>query len=496
MRYSLIQDLLRNTISEKPSAATMRTLSRPRSMDDIHNSTSFLHGDSFSVTKSPRRKLSFSVDDLAVISGSYHEAIAMIELKACKPVELHEIYAEPKSPVHEPPERPPTPPGMPSWTAHQNVPSRRSNRPENTPGTQNRLQRFFGLPAFSSRTTIPLGSRSASSPATFVAPRYRAPRSGYGNINQHPFNRAPTAKSNISHPPETTIRPPRPEPGQQENITLPRSRSRRQRLGKKVRFTPSTAAQDSSLHPQDRSSGSPVAPTRSSHHSTLPNLQVQRQCHHHEPPRKLQKHPKCLMAFSTRRTSLFPTSPSSIIHPWRSRSPSRDISPHPFETNSARCNSAASTATVTPLRYGSPTSSAIHLISASPTSPASPLPIPLSSTLPDCWKCKGENFAQACRDKMSRWMKESSSCFFFVCCGYDCESESRPGSAMGLGGDGNADGFVDRRYGGNVHGIGRYVVVESPRVPARMGYWGQDGQRGGGGGGVRREGLGETPIVL
>jgi hypothetical protein len=71
----------------------------------------------------PRRCKSFSADDLVFIKRSYHEACTMIERTTGVSLQVYDIYAEPRTPVVPPIERPTTPPGMPSWTeAHSNSP--------------------------------------------------------------------------------------------------------------------------------------------------------------------------------------------------------------------------------------------------------------------------------------------------------------------------------------------------------------------------------------
>lgn len=72
-----------DTITEKNSNGTMRSVPCPRSADNIHNIPFLGHRDSFLVAKSPRRQHSFSLDDVHLINRSYHEV-------------CHEIYASPK----------------------------------------------------------------------------------------------------------------------------------------------------------------------------------------------------------------------------------------------------------------------------------------------------------------------------------------------------------------------------------------------------------------
>ncbi|KAG0652952.1 hypothetical protein D0Z07_0686, partial [Hyphodiscus hymeniophilus] len=203
-----------DTITEKHSNGTIRSIARPKSADNVHYVPFLGHRDSFIGARSPRRRLSFSMDDVQLINQSYHEV-------------CHEIYASPKIPLQDPVDRPGTPPGMPSWTAAQTARptlTRRSQR--NFPSTPNRFQRFLGIErwpvTFSSRVPYPDAVRDVSAPintsAAQQAPRFRPPRSAYGLITRHPFNNAPIATVSVS------------------------------RTGspmKKVRFTPSTTARDS-----------------------------------------------------------------------------------------------------------------------------------------------------------------------------------------------------------------------------------------------------------
>ncbi|KAN0090465.1 hypothetical protein V8E51_019044 [Hyaloscypha variabilis] len=233
-----------DTITEQKSSNTMRTLAHTKSADDFPKGPFLNHCDSFEIAKSPRRKLSFSVDDLALIQQNYHEACAMIERETRKPLPVHEIYAQPKFPIDPPVQRPATPPGMPSWTAAQNLP-RPARVPNNTSGTPNRLQRFLNLAASgsTSRSRIPTRSVSAPLPSR-IAPRFRPPRSVYGPIDRHPFATAPIAK---------VVQIPSSEPisasassGIRVDTRLPKLTSKR-KLGKRVRFTPSATARDSEM---------------------------------------------------------------------------------------------------------------------------------------------------------------------------------------------------------------------------------------------------------
>lgn len=160
--------------------------------------------------RSPRRRKSFSADDLVFIKRSYHEACVMIERRTGDSLQIHDIYAEPRMPISPPIERPPTPPGMPSWTAAQNRPAQHAIQPRHfaMARSHNRLQRFLGIRPSTighpSRIPIPVGlqhsnhstqvvgnGRSASSSLPIrVAPHFRPPRSGHGTgpLESHPFH--------------------------------------------------------------------------------------------------------------------------------------------------------------------------------------------------------------------------------------------------------------------------------------------------------------------
>jgi hypothetical protein len=216
------------TIVEQKSTTTMCTRVssvNPRSASEISlaiSSTQNLLGyrNSFDLPltvtlRSPRRRRSFSADDLIFIKRSYHEACAMIERRTGDSFPIHDIYAEPCTPILPPIERPPTPPRMPSWTAAQNNPVQNTVQPHHwsVTGTQNRLQRFLGIQPsaikFSSHIPVPValqhsnqsnrvaeGGRSASSSIpTRIPPHFRPTKSGHetGPLESHPFHHAARA---------------------------------------------------------------------------------------------------------------------------------------------------------------------------------------------------------------------------------------------------------------------------------------------------------------
>lgn len=222
------------TIVEQKSLATMRSAqsnpsismhkSRPPSssaLSQLSNFTTDAQTPSFLTTSNsfessdmlkdssernhPRRKKSYSADDLATLKNrkSYHDACVMIESTMQSPLPIHEVYAEPKAPVLPPLERPGTPPGVPSWTQGQRrllgqgpgVSEDRGQRRRSS--FRNFLRSEFSL----SRNSVP-APRGAVQPASFLrcssspdleqrAPRFRPVRSGHGMgpLESHPFLR-------------------------------------------------------------------------------------------------------------------------------------------------------------------------------------------------------------------------------------------------------------------------------------------------------------------
>lgn len=427
------------TITEQKSSNTMRTLARARSADDIPKVPFLNHCDSFEVAKSPRRKQSFSVDDLALIQRNYHEACAMIERETRKPLPVHEIYAQPKNPIHPPVYRPPTPPGMPSWTAAQTLP-RPTRGSNNAPGVQNRLQRFLNLPAsgitFSSR--VPQRTVSAPLPSR-IAPRFRPPRSAYGLIDRHPFVTAPVAKA-LQIPPSV---PPTAaaSSGIQIGTRLPKPTGKR-KLDKRVRFTPSATARDSeivslqtAIMTTSASAMHPLAPVQvtSDVAHGLPNIRCPHRKGRREALRILRNSlnhdstaPSCteylpLSDQSPPRStpSLVPQASTPVLSPVYPASlpPSRHASLTTVDTGilnsqSSRATSFSSTAHLLGGAHGSP----------SPTPSSSNLNGVVSRALPKepwCWKCgieKGIN-------KIDHWWMQSASCMCITCFGVGIDDE-------------------------------------------------------------------------
>lgn len=231
------------TIIEQKSATTMRTttpaLSRPRFTPDFSSCLApatprLAYCDSMellstSTMSSPRRRNSFSADDLELIKRSYHDACTTIARNARRAFPVDEIYAQPRRPVVPPPNRPGTPPGMPSWTAAQIAPrntARNQVQATVVNGTTNRLQRFFRIQPRSlelaSRVPVTAANIHSSRgprdeitrtvsrplPGSTEVLRYRPfrpPRSGYGTGPlDHPFLRAGLANRKSNDAPTTS----------------------------------------------------------------------------------------------------------------------------------------------------------------------------------------------------------------------------------------------------------------------------------------------------
>lgn len=452
------------TITEQKSFGTIRTISRAKSADDVANSPFLNHRDSFVLAKSPRRKHSFSLDDLALINKSYHEACAMIERETCKackpPLEVPEVYAQPMKPLHAPPERPQTPPGMPSWTAAQNAPPRVRRITYSTPPVkQNRFQRFFGLPASNtihSSIVPPNGNiRSqgrvvSAPPGGRIAPRFRPPRSAYGGpIDQHPFSRAPMAKVLVDAPP---LPPPPPPPEEsipessanelvQPQVKRKKSKGKRQ-LGKQVRFTPSATARDSealalqvAIESTSASAIHPLAPMET--FPQPPILANKHACRHYrrkQSPSILSRTDGITTPPSINYDDL-PSGTALRLQPVRPRqflSPITSPNGPNFSTLSLG-ESMIPAGLVTDMQtlenHISSVSSTTHLMSGA-LRPGTTAPDPCRPLLDGrtseinekvswCWKCKIERGWQ----KMDRFFIGAAGMACFICCGYDIEDD-------------------------------------------------------------------------
>ncbi|RDL41132.1 uncharacterized protein BP5553_01111 [Venustampulla echinocandica] len=411
---------LLKTITEQNSCATMNSLARRKSVDDLPNPLN--HRDSFVLAKSLRRRHSFSLDDLALIKPSYYDGCPAIESTTLKLLPIHEIYAQPKFPLHAPLPRPQTPPGMPSWTQAQNLPARRHLvNPQ-----PNRLQRFFSLSAsgfllssHASRTDPPTANRAVSAPVGRRAPRFRPTRSAYAPIDQHPFNHAPVA--NICNPnasPSTS------------RLTNTSGTNAGRRFGRRVRFTASATARDSEMN----SLRNAIESTSSVAINPMAAMQVTRRSQH------ISTEPGC--PHRKGRQAALKTLRSSLNHR-HTASPNNEYTVARVSVSPSRQNSPASSVRILPRPLSNPAS----VISRSPTtdpvfgipersnslvlsvsSAAHLMSGALQETMTEpkskptlCWKC----WVEMGFEKMDQWWLKSASCLCFVCCGFDIEGDMR-----------------------------------------------------------------------
>ncbi|KAF4634624.1 hypothetical protein G7Y89_g3474 [Cudoniella acicularis] len=409
-----------DTITEQKSTTTIRSLARSKSADGI-NLSLLNHRDSFVLMQGPRRKHSFSLDDLALIKQTYHEACSTIECKAIEPLSIREIYAQPRAPLHAPLCRPITPPGMPSWTAAQNIPGL-TQRTQSRPTTTNWFLRWLFEPAneisLSSRVSGPAPSQPSAVTLRGRAPRFRAPRSAYTSIQQHPFNTAPVA----------SIRRP--------SIVLPTSNSvaasqpkRKFGFGKRVRFTPSATARDSEMNilrnaieATSSSALSPIAPIPETARQVA---QTVVNCPHRH----------------GRRAALKAT--STALNHIETNPPSNEYITAQSEATDGRVSVASATTSVqppiiSPLRPDSISSSrcasmevtgGLQVSSSRAVSVSSTANLMSGALQPDkqrlgssssrCWKC----YVDKSIAKIDRWWMNSAGCLCFVCCGFDIEDD-------------------------------------------------------------------------
>lgn len=434
------------TITEKRSCATIGTLARAKSVDNTPNFPLLHHRDSFSIAKSPR-KASFSVgDDIALIKSSYHEACAMIERTTCGALPIHEIYAQPKAPIHAPLQRPPTPPGMPSWTAAQTIPPCRSPGSSQTgSSTLSRLRSFLGISASGAAQPTPGANpvnRAVSAPVRGGrTPRFRPPRSAYGPIDQHPFNNAPVATVHWGC--QQLVE------GASTNVQESRSpkHTGKRRLGPKVQFTPSATARD----PEAVALQTAIKSSSTSALHPITSMEpIPGNDGSHSPPRQIQ----CLHRKG--RLAALKALKEKLNH--ANTTPSDNdytILPSYPANRQASVSSKAPTPTSSPTRLNSITSinveefgvvdhEASRTVSVSSTAHLMPgalldrssliresLPLPVEtvrshtplSQIPEnpirCWKCRLETVFS----RIDQWWMKSTSFACFLCCGFDVDDD-------------------------------------------------------------------------
>ncbi|KAL5318319.1 hypothetical protein ACEPPN_013378 [Leptodophora sp. 'Broadleaf-Isolate-01'] len=403
-----------DTITEQKSFTTIRSKARTKSADNSPSIPFLGHRDSFIIAKTPRRQISFSLDDVVEIKKSYHDACAVIEQEICKPLLAQEVYAEPKAPIQAPPDRPPTPPGMPSWTESQilAIPHRRPSQAPQAP-RQNMIQRFFNL---SGTTTTPSDqvpeerNRAVSAPVRGrAAPRFRPPKSVYGPIDQHPFAKAPIAKIQSDLP-----------------SAIPKPRGKRLQKEQRVRFTPSATSQDSEVNILQAAIESTTA-TALNPFQPFPAVvrpPPTKSCHHRKTSGSTTTPEKAKVAtvveYSNRRSPV----PYHRDDEASSRSPvASSTLPVPSSTPTqaeldALCVPDSSRDRVTSV------SSTTFLMSGGLRVPTPP-PMVIEPENPElkkekwCWKCT----LQSAFGKLDDWWIKSAGCVCFVCCGFDIDEE-------------------------------------------------------------------------
>ncbi|KAI6710027.1 hypothetical protein PZA11_001056 [Diplocarpon coronariae] len=425
-----------DTITEQKSFATLRTKAKTKSADASPSVPFLTHRDSFILSKMPRRMISFSLDDIDLIKQSYHDACTAIEKEATQPLLAHEVYAEPKSPIHAPPDRPSTPPGMPSWAEAQRAPLPPPRRQQ--PRKRSVLQRLLGLPGSPVKASrVPTSAegrnRTVSAPVRGrTAPRFRPPKSVYGAIDQHPFYTAP-----LAHVGPVVVAP-APE-------LMPVIKPKGNRLRKQqVRFTPSAVARTSEPNAlssvTDSTTAVAVAPSQpvGSSSSTAPDFQKQ-PCAHRD------FSGSSVLASQSEAPGaeyglIVPDSPSPQSHPEAGSSidglPSQALSVAPTQ------NDRDALCVLDTPRDRTSISSASYLMSGAlraPTPPPRAIPDPqhvcnspvMETKKGWCWKCS----ARSVLGRLERWWRGTEGIMCFVCCGFDIDED----------GDGN-------KRGGSAHG--------------------------------------------
>ncbi|KAH7397524.1 hypothetical protein BKA64DRAFT_38638 [Cadophora sp. MPI-SDFR-AT-0126] len=440
-----------NTITEQKSYTTISSKARTKSADNSPSIPFLCHRDSFILSKTPRRQISFSLDDIEEIKRSYHDACMVIEQELCKPLLAQEIYAEPKAPVQAPPDRSPTPPGMPSWTESQflTIPRRRQSQQPQMP-RQSRVRRFFNL---SSATVTPSDqvpqerNRTVSAPIPGrTAPRFRPPKSVYGAIDQHPFVKAPIAKIQSDSP-----------------SAIPKPRGKRLQKEQRVRFTPSATARDSEANILQAATESTTA---AAPHPFQPFPSTLRPapkegCPHRKSSGSTaaQEMPKTTIV--DERPTIRSPVPYHREDDLSSLSPLQGIaSPNsPSTPTQAELDSLC---VLEPLRdRPASVTSTTYLMSGALRAPIRSTPV-LESELPEltkekwCWKCT----LQSAVGKLDDWWMKSAGCVCFVCCGFDIDEDGN----VSNGTSHQYNGAMRRGYGSEMSGPRMVVLNQTPAV--------------------------------
>lgn len=400
----------------------MRVLARRQSMDDLRSASS---PDELAMTtrQGYQRQKSLSLDDLESVKES-QQGVTFIEAEEQQTPGIRDIYTYPKLPVQEPPHRPSTPPGLPSWTEHQLRP-RKLPRHRISAG----LRQLFGFR--SSQIELQndelgtshghrLGRSSISVPVPRIA-RFRPPKSAYGGIKQHPFNNAPPAAV------DPFLRlPVSPRPTEKH---------------KSVRFTPSTAAQESdSISPRPGTEQVHDAESQLStaHIDLVPPVNsLQPRSSSSSKPQRCPHHKAKLKQLSHSNSTILGIDYQAILaHPLtcdQSRTSLPRIStPSPIQPSPARCpgscepNWDMGIIDAETINGAPSNSSTTHLMSGARIAPShSPTPgfhhdtdrglASSSGNYKSCWKCRLESLT----GKFQELRKRSANCLWLVCCGFD-----------------------------------------------------------------------------
>ncbi|PVH79705.1 hypothetical protein DL98DRAFT_655276 [Cadophora sp. DSE1049] len=430
-----------DTITEQKSYTTIRSKARTKSAENSPSIPFLSHRDSFIISKTPRRQISFSLDDIEEIKRSYHDACVVVEQELCKPLLAPEIYAEPKAPIQAPPDRPPTPPGMPSWTEAQvlTIPRRRQSQQPQA-HRQSRVRRFFNL---SGAVTTPQGQvpeerhRTVSAPVPGrTAPRFRPPKSVYGAIDQHPFAKASIAKIQSDTP-----------------SAIPRPRKRLQKE-QRVRFTPSATARDSEANILQAAieSTAAAAPHPFQPFPTTILPPPKKVCPHRKSSGStaIQENPKTTIVFE--RSTIRSPVPYHRDDDTSLPSPIQGITSPESPTPPTQAELDSLCVLESPRDRPASVTSTTYLMTGALRAPTPPPPA-LEPELPEltkekwCWKCT----LLTAVGKLDDWWMKSAGCMCFVCCGFDIDE------------DGNVSSGTSHQYSGTMRG-GYGSEMSGPRM--------------------------------
>ena len=431
-----------DTITEQKSYGTLRTQCTGDLGRDLPNFPFARHRDSFALNQGPfRRRQAFSHDDIDLLQESYHDACAMIEREAKKPLIIHELYTQPMSPIHEPLERPQTPEGMPSWTAAQIAAPPNASQPQGqvVPATSSCFRRFLRITPKPARFMSV--SRSVSDPLRGrPAPRFRPPRSVYGNMEQHPFNSAPKARVVAR-----TIESPKPSSMRGKNKSKIRGT-----LG--VRFTPSATQRDSEINTlrtaieaTSISAPHPIEPFHADI-AAIPSLDIK--CPHAKGRAATAKH---IQVLPLSRTATDPQSFEYVVHPpvmctspdvggsqvAPSPNPERSATPFSFvpsecnlvmESNILRSPSISSTQHL--MSGGIRTDSQLYHQRSLKRANNTAVGEGAKVQVVECWKCKLDKVG----NKFGTFKKRSVNVLYYICCGHDVRDDGASGVHLRGGG--------------------------------------------------------------